>query len=99
MKQAEAVRAGPCAAGQHMNFTERIEHFLGRQPSIDPSAFVAPGASVVGAVTLGEETSVWFHTTLRADINSITVGARSNIQDGAVLHVADAYATQISTLR
>lgn len=81
-----------------MNFTERIEHFLGRRPVIHRTAFVAPGAVVLGSVTLGEETSVWFHTSLRADINAITVGPRSNIQDGAVIHVADAYPTQIGEL-
>ncbi|MDQ3815887.1 MAG: gamma carbonic anhydrase family protein [Armatimonadota bacterium] len=81
-----------------MEFPERIAHFLGSQPAIDPSAFVAPGATVVGAVTLGVESSVWFHTTLRADINAIVVGARSNIQDGAVIHVADAYSAHIGEL-
>lgn len=81
-----------------MNFPERIQHFLGRQPIIPASAFVAPGATVLGAVTLGEEVSVWFHTTLRADINAIAVGARSNIQDGVVIHVADDYAAQIGEL-
>ena len=81
-----------------MNFPERIEHFLGRQPDIHATAFVAPGATVLGSVTLGEESSVWFHSTLRADINAIIVGARSNIQDGAVIHVADAFPTQIGNL-
>jgi carbonic anhydrase/acetyltransferase-like protein (isoleucine patch superfamily) len=81
-----------------MNFPDRIEHFLGRRPDIHPSAFVATGATVVGSVTLGEESSVWFHATIRGDINSIEVGARSNIQDGAVIHVADAYGTRIGEL-
>jgi carbonic anhydrase/acetyltransferase-like protein (isoleucine patch superfamily) len=49
----------------------------------------------VGAVTLEEETSIWFHTTLRGDINRIVVGPRSNIQDGSVVHVADAHHVQI----
>jgi carbonic anhydrase/acetyltransferase-like protein (isoleucine patch superfamily) len=81
-----------------MNFPERIDYFLGRQPSTHPTAFIAPGATVVGAVPLGEEASVWFNATVRADINAIVVGARSNIQDGAVIHVADAYAAQIGEL-
>src|SRR6476620_9800411 len=80
------------------NFSERIAHFLGTEPQIDASAFVAPGATVVGAATLGEETSVWFNATLRGDINAITVGARSNIQDGAVVHVADAFGAHIGEL-
>ncbi|HEX8234976.1 MAG TPA: gamma carbonic anhydrase family protein [Abditibacteriaceae bacterium] len=81
-----------------MNFPERIDYFLSRQPSTHPTAFVAPGATVVGAVTLGEEASVWFNATVRADINAIAVGPRTNIQDGAVIHVADAYAAEIGEL-
>jgi carbonic anhydrase/acetyltransferase-like protein (isoleucine patch superfamily) len=55
--------------------------------SIDPTAYVAPGASLVGTVALGPRASVWFHVTLRGDIAPISVGADSNIQDGAVVHV------------
>jgi carbonic anhydrase/acetyltransferase-like protein (isoleucine patch superfamily) len=80
------------------NFSERIAHFHGQQPVIPSSAFIAPGAVVVGAVTLGEESSVWFQATVRGDINSMAIGARTNIQDGAVIHVADAYGTQIGEL-
>jgi carbonic anhydrase/acetyltransferase-like protein (isoleucine patch superfamily) len=81
-----------------MTFPERIDHFLGTQPTIASTAFVAENATIVGAVTLGEESSVWFGATLRGDINSIAVGARSNIQDGAVVHVADAFGTHIGEL-
>ena len=49
--------------------------------------FVAPNAAVIGRVTLGEHANVWFSAVLRGDTNTITVGARSNVQDGAVLHV------------
>src|SRR3712207_5169945 len=78
-----------------MNLHERIGRFLGKEPTIHSTAFIAPGAAVVGDVTLGEETSVWFHTTLRGDINRIVVGACSNSQDGSVVHVADAYPARI----
>lgn len=81
-----------------MDFSERIAHFLGTEPTIHASAFVAPGATVVGAVTLGEESSVWFGATLRGDINAISVGAHTNIQDGAVVHVADAFGAHIGQL-
>lgn len=81
-----------------MTFPERIDHFLGAQPRIAPTAFVAPNVTIVGAVTLGKESSVWFGATLRGDINSIQVGARSNIQDGAVVHVADAFGIRIGEL-
>lgn len=81
-----------------MTFSERIDRFLGASPTIAPSAFVAPTAVLIGDVTLGEESSVWFGAVVRGDINSIEVGARSNIQDGAVVHVADAFSTRIGEL-
>lgn len=80
------------------DFPERIDHFLGQKPNIHDSAFVAPGAAIMGAVTLGEESSVWFNATLRGDINAVIIGPRSNVQDGAVLHVADDYAVQLGEL-
>ena len=64
-----------------------IEQVNGKQPRIAPDAYVAPGAVVVGDVELGSQASVWFGAVLRGDINWIRVGARSNIQDQAVLHV------------
>jgi carbonic anhydrase/acetyltransferase-like protein (isoleucine patch superfamily) len=57
-----------------------------RLPTIDPSAFVAPGARIVGDVALGARSSVWFNAVLRGDSDRIRVGEGSNIQDGAVLH-------------
>ena len=51
--------------------------------------FLAPSASITGEVSLGQDCSIWHNTTLRGDIAPIHVGARSNIQDGSVLHVAD----------
>lgn len=80
------------------DFPERIHHFLGQKPNIHPSAFVAPGAAVIGAVTMGEEASLWFNAALRGDINAVIVGPRSNVQDGAVLHVADDYAVRLGEL-
>lgn len=61
--------------------------FDGVLPRIAPDAFVAPGAVVVGDVEIGAEASVWFHVTIRGDVAPIRVGARSNVQDGTVLHV------------
>lgn len=81
-----------------MDFSEQIAHFLGQPPLIHPTVFVAPSAAVMGAVEMGEETSIWFNATVRADINSIKIGARTNIQDGAVVHVADEYSAQIGDL-
>ena len=59
----------------------------GRTPQIDPSAFVATGARVIGAVSLGEGSSVWYNAVLRADSDSITVGEGSNVQDNVSVHV------------
>lgn len=70
-----------------------MERYFAREPDIHPSAFVAPGAVVIGDVILGENASVWFHATLRGDINAIRIGAGSNIQDGSVIHLADDFPT------
>ncbi|WP_127474763.1 gamma carbonic anhydrase family protein [Microbacterium sulfonylureivorans] len=59
----------------------------GRTPDIDPSAFVASGARVIGAVTLGEGASVWYNAVLRGDSDAITVGDGSNLQDNVSVHV------------
>ncbi|CAN7409944.1 gamma carbonic anhydrase family protein [Rhizobacter sp. LjRoot28] len=55
-------------------------------PDIDPTAWVADSAEVIGAVTLAENSSVWFGAVLRGDTERLTVGANSNVQDGSVLH-------------
>jgi len=62
----------------------------GAVPRVHPSAFVAPGAHVIGEVDLGMASSVWFNVVLRGDINRIAVGERTNIQDGSVVHVTHA---------
>lgn len=61
--------------------------FGGDSPVVSPTAFVAPGAAVIGDVVLGEDVSIWFSAVLRGDVNFIRVGARSNLQDGVVVHV------------
>ena len=53
---------------------------------VHPTAFIAPGAFVIGDVTLGADASVWFNAVLRGDSESLTIGAGSNIQDGAIGH-------------
>ncbi|MFG2222449.1 gamma carbonic anhydrase family protein [Streptomyces sp. NPDC048644] len=59
----------------------------GTAPSIDPTAFTAPTSVVVGEVTLGAGSSVWYHAVLRADCGPIVLGADSNIQDNCTVHV------------
>lgn len=60
--------------------------FEGRTPRIHPSAFVAPNAIVIGDVEIAEGCSVWYGAVLRGDVEPIRLGARTNVQDGAVLH-------------
>lgn len=58
------------------------------KPKLGPNAWIAPSASVLGNVTLGQDSSVFYNCTIRADINHITIGNRSNIQDNTVIHVS-----------
>jgi len=81
-----------------MTLEQRFQRYLGSKPSIHPTAFTAPGSVVIGAVTLEEESSVWFNTVLRGDINEIRIGPRSNIQDGCVVHLADDFGTYVGEL-
>jgi carbonic anhydrase/acetyltransferase-like protein (isoleucine patch superfamily) len=64
-------------------------------PRVDPHAFVHPDATVIGDVTLGPESSVWPSAVLRGDYGTITVGARSSIQDGSVLHAGPGFPTTV----
>lgn len=63
-----------------------LRAFQGRFPTIAASAYVDPTAQVLGAVEIREQSSVWMNAVLRGDVHSIRVGARSNVQDNAVLH-------------
>lgn len=65
-----------------------IQEFKGIAPKIHPSAFVTPDAIVIGDVEIGEDASVWFGSIVRGDVNYIRIGARTNIQDGTVIHVS-----------
>jgi carbonic anhydrase/acetyltransferase-like protein (isoleucine patch superfamily) len=66
-----------------------VDRYLERIPVVGESVLVAPGATIVGGVELGEDVSIWYGAVLRADIAAIIVGPRANIQDGTVVHVAD----------
>jgi len=68
---------------------ERLERFLGATPMVPNDVFVAPNATVIGKVTVGSRSSIWFQSVIRADINEIRIGSETNIQDGSILHVAD----------
>jgi carbonic anhydrase/acetyltransferase-like protein (isoleucine patch superfamily) len=81
-----------------MDFLQRIARHLDSSPVIHPTAFTAANATILGDVTLGEESSVWYQCVLRADINRIVIGPRSNIQDGAVVHLSDTFGTEVGEL-
>jgi carbonic anhydrase/acetyltransferase-like protein (isoleucine patch superfamily) len=66
-----------------------------RPDQVAPSAFIGQGAVIVGDVTLEDETSVWFNASLRGDTTPIYVGARTNIQEGCILHADPGYPTLI----
>ncbi len=65
----------------------RIFTYDGKTPRIAESAFVAAGACIIGDVEVGAHSSIWYNCVLRGDVNRIVVGARTNIQDGTVIHV------------
>ena len=73
----------------------QLDRFLVKRPSLGKGVFIAKGAVVVGDVTLGEHCSVWCNAVLRGDINRIVVGHHTNIQDNAVLHLADDFDCQL----
>lgn len=64
-----------------------IYEFLNRSPQYDDSVFIAPSADLIGDVTLGTESSVWFNVTIRGDVNWIEIGDRTNVQDNTCIHV------------
>ena len=72
-----------------------VIQYRGKRPKIDPSAFVAPTAVLIGDVEVGPQSSIWFGAVLRGDNGPIRVGARTSIQDNAVVHVSENGATLI----
>ena len=64
-----------------------IAAYAGRAPQLDPTVFVVDSATVIGDVVIGPESSIWFGAVVRGDIHAIRIGARSNVQDNATLHV------------
>ena len=73
-----------------------IRPYRGRLPVIHPTAFVDGSAQVIGDVEIGAESSIWMQAVVRGDVNVIRIGARSNVQDGTVVHVQhDTHPTRI----
>lgn len=70
-----------------MNLAPLIMSYHGKVPRIHNDAWIAPGAVIIGDVTIGKDSSVFYGSVLRGDVNSITIGERTNIQDNSVIHV------------
>jgi gamma-carbonic anhydrase len=78
-----------------MDIQERLDFYFSRKPDTSRAAFVARNATVIGDVTLGPLSSVWYGCVLRGDINSIEIGEGTNIQDLTLVHLADDYGVKI----
>jgi carbonic anhydrase/acetyltransferase-like protein (isoleucine patch superfamily) len=72
-----------------------IDRYLAAVPTVASSALVAPSACLIGDVRVGEDAQIWYGAVLRADLNQIVVGRRSNLQDGTVVHLGDKDSTRI----
>ena len=69
-----------------MNF--KILEYNNKIPQISKNVFIADGVKIIGDVTIHEDASIWFNSVVRADVNSIKIGKKTNIQDGSVIHVS-----------
>ena len=70
---------------------ENIRSFRGVSPTVAASAFIDPTAVLIGDVKIGENSSLWPNVVARGDVNSISIGQRTNVQDGSVIHVTQPY--------
>ena len=76
-----------------------VRSYKGVLPKIPATCYVDPSAQVIGDVVLGEQASIWMNAVVRGDVNAIRIGARSNVQDCAVLHgMRDLYAVQVGEM-
>jgi hypothetical protein len=86
-------RLGLVLSGEHsvketLSRHRAVSNLGGAKPQLPSSGFVAPSASVIGDVAIGEHSSVWYGAVVRGDVNSVKIGDYTNLQDGAVIHVA-----------
>ncbi|CAI5469540.1 unnamed protein product [Closterium sp. Yama58-4] len=79
---------GKYAFHEELSRHRTIMNLFDKLPEVPANAFVAPSAAVIGDVQIGQRSSVWYNAILRGDVNSIRVGADTNIQDGCIVHVA-----------
>jgi len=86
--------------GNTLNLPEKMPQppvctHLGTKPKIAKNAFIAPNCTLIGDITLGENSSVWYLSVLRADIQSIRIGESSNLQDGVIVHLSSDLGTHV----
>lgn len=81
----------PCAIASVVKVREQLDTFLRQQPRLGKGVYIASTAVVLGDVTMGDHSSIWYNAVARGDINKIVIGHHSNIQDNTVLHLADDY--------
>ena len=72
-----------------------IHTFKGMEPNIGSHVYLSDSAHIIGRVTLGPDSSVFFNSVIRADINTIKIGAKSNVQDNCTFHVSDLYGVEV----
>lgn len=75
--------------------SKKIMPYMGLTPKIDPTVFVAEGSRVIGDVTIGENSGIWYNTVLRGDTHPIRIGKYTNIQDNSTVHVMHDYPCEI----
>jgi carbonic anhydrase/acetyltransferase-like protein (isoleucine patch superfamily) len=79
--------ANPVRGSLELSRQPDIRPYRGKHPQIAASAYIDPAAVIIGDVVIGEDSSIWPCTVIRGDVHHIRIGARTNIQDGCVLHV------------
>ena len=89
-RQVYAFRREPWLynAGMKPDLTNSLRPYLGRLPVLGARVYVDPAATIIGDVELGDDVSLWPGTILRGDVNFIRIGARTNVQDGTIIHVS-----------
>ena len=78
-----------------LKLAQRLSTFLDKKPSLSEGVFIAPSATIIGDVRFGASASVWYGAVLRGDINFISIGEGTNLQDGVIGHLADDFPLQV----
>jgi carbonic anhydrase/acetyltransferase-like protein (isoleucine patch superfamily) len=78
-----------------LKLSERLSTYLDKKPTLGDGVFIAPSATIIGDVRLGAGASVWYGAVLRGDINFISIGEGTNLQDGVIGHLADDFPLEV----